>query len=234
MRNARDRAENSGNTKSAAVFSSTTQVQSVAPARTTRIVTRRQVAGQPQQIHPGDFVRARRLQAAASANASIKTSRRTVRVVSADQVVDPIHGLTTTGPVIESDVTRAGDAQMELVWTNTVPRRLVKQKTRVRKIASAQQYRTTQSTKKVVVKQRATQAASKRYVQVGTFGDSSNAQRAIRRFQAGGVPVATRSVARGGRNFKVVLLGPFGSSAQMQSALRSARGAGFGDAFYVN
>ena len=234
VRNSRSGIQSTDNTRNVTVFSNPTQAQTGVRTNTTRVVRRRQATGQTQQIHPGDLVRSRRLQAAAAANASIKTTRRTVRVVTADQVVDPIHGLTTTGPVIESDVTREGDAQMELVWTNTVPRKLVKRKTRVRKVASTRQYRTTQSTKKVVVKQRATQATSKRYVQVGTFGDASNTQRTIRRFQAAGVPVATRNVARGGRNLKVVLLGPFGSSAQMQSALRSARGAGFGDAFYVN
>ncbi len=238
VRNSRGANEGTDNTRNVTVFSNPTQAQTGVRTNTTRVVRRRQATGQTQQIHPGDLVRSRRLQAAASANASIKTSsrttRRTVRVVTADQVVDPIHGLTTTGPVIEADVTREGDAQMELVWTNTVPRKLIQRKTRVRKVVSKRQYRTTQSTKKVVVKQRATQATSKRYVQIGTFGDASNAQRTIRRFQAGGVPVATRNVARGGRNLKVVLLGPFGSSAQMQSALRSARGAGFGDAFYVN
>ncbi len=212
-----------------------TQVQTVAPVRQTRVVTRRQVAGQPQAVHPGDLVRANRLQAAANANASIRTtSGTTLRRVTADQVFDPIHGLTTTGPTIESDVTREGDAQMELVWTNTVPRKLVQKKVRVRKVVSNTRVRTTQSTKKVVVKQRSVASAGKRYVQVGTFGNAANAQRTARRFQAGGVPVATRNISRGGRNLQIVLLGPFGSASQLQSALRSARGAGFGDAFYVN
>lgn len=212
-----------------------TQVQTVSPVRQTRVVTRRQVGGQPQAVHPGDLVRANRLQAAANANASIRTTpSTTLRRVTADQVFDPVHGLTTTGPTIEADVTREGDAQMALVWTNTVPRKLIKQKVRVRKVVSNTRVRTTQSTKKVVVKQRSAASAGKRYVQVGTFGNAANAQRTARRFQAGGVPVATRNISRGGRNLQIVLLGPFGSASQLQSALRSARGAGFGDAFYVN
>jgi hypothetical protein len=258
VRNARDLADNAGTVQSTQttvlnrvatapqtqivrrVVVPTQQVQTIAPATTTRVVTRRQVGGQPQRIHPGDLVRANRLRAAAAANASINSTgtssrRQVLRVVTADQVYDPIHGLTATGPVIEADVTREGDAQMELVWTNTVPRRLVKQKTRVRKVASTtQRVRTTQSSKKVVIQQRPVAGSSKRYIQVGTFGDPSNVRRAIRRFQSAGVPVATRNVSRGGRNLKVVLLGPFSSSAQKQSALRAARGAGFGDAFYVN
>ncbi len=128
--------ESNGNTRNVTVFTTTTQAQSVVPTTTRRVVTRRQAAGQSQQVHPGDLVRSRRLRAAASANASIKNTCRTVRVVTANQVVDPVHGLATTGPVIESDVAREGDAQMELVWTNTVLRKLVKRKTRVCKVVS--------------------------------------------------------------------------------------------------
>ncbi|MEJ6710523.1 MAG: hypothetical protein QNK92_17335, partial [Amylibacter sp.] len=136
VHNSRRGIESNGNTRNVTVFTTTTQAQSVVPTTTRRVVTRRQAAGQSQQVHPGDLVRSRRLRAAASANASIKNTCRTVRVVTANQVVDPVHGLATTGPVIESDVAREGDAQMELVWTNTVPRKLVKRKTRVCKVVS--------------------------------------------------------------------------------------------------
>lgn len=264
VRNSRDAADNAGMARRVAVATPQTQVvtpaqpqivrrvavpqqqqvrrvvvpqpqvvQPTAPVQTQRVV-RRAAAGS-QQVHPGDLVRANRLQAAAAANGTVRTTQRqqTVRVVTPSQVLDATHGLTTTGPVIESDVTRVGDVQMQQVWTNTVPRKLVQQKVRVRKVVSnTQQVRTTQSTKKVVTNQRAA-APSGRYVQVGTFGDPSNAARTIQRFRAGGVPVATRNMSRGGRNLQVVLLGPFGSSAQAQSAMRAARGAGFGDAFYV-
>lgn len=223
----------------------TQQVQTIAPTQTTRVVTRRTVTGASQQIHPGDLVRANRLQAAANANQSIRvvnvpqTNRKKRRVnynVPITELVDPIYGLPITGPVTQADVTRRGDAQMQQVWTNTVPRRLVKNnlKVRIERTAVVQTSRTTKSTKRVVVpQQRAVASAGGRYVQVGTFGNASNAQRTIQRFQAGGVPVRTRNLTLGGRNLKVVLLGPFGSSAQAQSAMRAARGAGFGDAFYV-
>lgn len=246
VRGSRAGAENAGVTRRVVTAPQTQTVrrvvvpqqvqQTVAPTQTTRVVRRQVATTGSQQVHPGDLVRANRRQAAVTANASIQPVRRqqTVRVLSPSQVVDPIHGLTTTGPVIQSDVTYEGDAQMQQVWTNTVPRKLVKQKVRVRKVARAtQRVRTTQSTKKVVVKQRPASTAGGRYVQVGTFGNLSNAKRTVRRFQSGGVPVATRNLTRGGRKLQVVLLGPFGSSTQAQSAMRAARGAGFGDAFYV-
>ncbi len=225
--NSRDAAETSGATSTRRVTAVQPTTQVVRRTQTTQRVVTGRVATGSQQVHPGDFVRAQRSQSGTAVN----RTRRVVRVVTADQVVDPVHRLTTTGPVIESDVTREGDAQMELVWTNTVPRKLVKKNVRVRKVASAtQRVRTTQSTKRVVQQP---SSSGKRYVQVGTFGNASNATRTVRRFQAGGVPVATRTVSRGGRNLKIVLLGPFNSKAQLQSALRSARGAGFRDAFYV-
>ncbi len=268
VRNSRDAADNAGLNRRVAVAAPQTQVvrrvitapqpqivrrvvtvpqqqvQSVAPTQVTRVV-RRQVASGAQQIHPGDLVRANRLQAAAAANQSIRVTnapaaqRKKKRVnynVPISELVDPIHKLPITGSVIGADVTRRGDAQMQQVWTNTVPRRLVKQNLQVRieRVVVAPNTRTVKSSKKVVVRQQRPAATSTgRYVQVGTFGNPSNAQRTIRRFQSGGVPVATRNMSRGGRNLQVVLLGPFGSSAQAQSAMRAARGAGFGDAFYV-
>jgi cell division septation protein DedD len=105
----------------------------------------------------------------------------------------------------------------------------------VRKIAAIQTpYVTVRSTMSGVAAPSLSQAGGKRYVQVGTFGDPTNAQNTISRFQSRGLPVAARSMNRDGRNLKIVLLGPFGSAAQLQSALVSAQGAGFGDAFYVN
>ena len=108
-----------------------------------------------QQVHPGDLVRNRRLTAAAAANGSVYQTQPQRRVVTQtgvrvplSQTVDPIHGLPITGPIIDPDVTYEGDAQMALVWTNTVPRRLVKQKVRVRKVArKTQAVRTVRSTK---------------------------------------------------------------------------------------
>ncbi len=93
-----------------------------------------------QQVHPGDVVRSRRLRAAKEANASAYVTPRIqgkVKRVTAAYSTDKVHGLTTVGTIITPDVTALGDAQMALIWTNTVPRRLIKRKVRVRKIRVA-------------------------------------------------------------------------------------------------
>lgn len=74
-------------------------------------------------------------------------------------------------------------------------------------------------------------AASGRYVQVGTFGVSANAQNTMARLQQSGLPVATGQVQRGGQPLQVVMAGPFTNPSEAQAALGTARALGFGDAF---
>lgn len=192
------------------------------------IRTRRVVVGQPQAVHPGDLVRAQRLAAARAANASASS----VEPVASTSIVDPVHQLTTVGVVIDPDVTAEGDLMMEQVWTNTVPRRLIKRKVRVRKVAQTTTGTTTRiSTKSVEPKKAA--AKTGRFVQVGTFGDADNAARTTSRFRAAGLPVSSQSITRKGKRYQVVFLGPFGASGQAQAGLTAARRAGFSDAFFV-
>jgi len=76
-----------------------------------------------------------------------------------------------------------------------------------------------------------TMASVGRYVQVGTFGVSANAQNTIARLQSQGLPVATGSVQRGGRALQIVLAGPFSTPSEANAALGTARALGFSDAF---
>ncbi|MEM6618347.1 MAG: SPOR domain-containing protein [Pseudomonadota bacterium] len=233
---ARDGAETSPRTRVAApqpqpvIVAPVTQPVVAQPVnRTTRPVRR----GQPQAVHPGDLVRQRRIAAARAANATAQAPvNRRAPVTTYSQTVDPVHGLTVTGPRIDPDVTPQGDAQMALVWTNTVPRRLVKRQVRVRKVAAAPRtrVRTTVSSKSFSP---AAGQARARFVQVGTFGNAANAQRTVARFQGRGLPVASRAISRSGRAYKVILLGPFRTGDEAQAGLRAARSAGFQDAFYV-
>jgi len=89
-----------------------------------------------QRVHPGDLIRSRRLRAAEQANASVYAplNLTNIQQVSARTDIDRTYGYTTVGVTLDPDVTPAGDAQMALIWTNTVPRRLIKRKVRVRHV----------------------------------------------------------------------------------------------------
>ena len=73
--------------------------------------------------------------------------------------------------------------------------------------------------------------AGHRYVQVGTYGEAANAQRAIGVLQSMGLPTATANIQSNGRALTVVVAGPFGDPGALQGALQAARAAGYGDAF---
>lgn len=106
------------------------------------------------------------------------------------------------------------------------PKAVVKQATAKRK--------TKKKTTKVAVKaapKKVAKAASHRFVQVGTFGVSANAKNTAKRLQALGLPVRLAGMKSKGRSLQIVLAGPFNSQAQLNKALKLARGAGFSDAF---
>lgn len=187
----------------------------VKSTRKTRVKTS---SGGAQKVHPGDLVREQKKRVKGRKGASVTT-----------RATDPVHGLPLTNSTIDADVTAEGDWQMQQVWTNTVPRRLVLKKVRIRKVAAA----TPTSTKTRVSSKSAPKAKAKtgRYIQVGTFADGSNTRQVIARFQSRGLPVASRGITRGGKAMKVVLLGPFASAKQLRNGLSAARKAGFSDAF---
>ncbi|OWU85055.1 hypothetical protein ATO6_08340 [Oceanicola sp. 22II-s10i] len=142
--------------------------------------------------------------------------------------------------------TAAGQRQMELVWTNTVPRRLVDRRTGKDVTALFPNFKnpfvsssgsTVQGgakAKQPVVSSRSAPRATAtghRYVQVGMFGEPGNATRAAQRLGASGLPVRYSTYSKGGKALKVVLAGPFADQAALNRALSVARKAGFRDAF---
>ncbi len=74
-------------------------------------------------------------------------------------------------------------------------------------------------------------SAGAKYVQVGTFGVSSNASKTAARLTRLGLPVRSQKITRSGKSYTVVMAGPFSSHSDVRSALSSARKAGFSDAF---
>lgn len=167
--------------------------------------------------------------------------------------------------------TIAGKAAMDLVWTRTVPRRLIDRSsgrdmtayhpnlqypytdlaTQVRAgvptsagttlstsgKAKAQQPRvahvSTRATPQAVQPSKP-QRVSGRFVQVGAFADANNANTAIRRLQAAGLPVSIQRATSKGKPVQVILAGPFGNPGALSQGLGAARAAGFRDAFPRN
>ncbi len=77
-------------------------------------------------------------------------------------------------------------------------------------------------------------AVGHRYVQVGTFGDLANADRAAARLQALGLTVGFATITRNGAQLRIVAVGPFDDAGALQAALQATQSAGFSDAFTRN
>lgn len=75
------------------------------------------------------------------------------------------------------------------------------------------------------------QSTGHRYVQIGTYGDPANAERAAARLRSLGLPVGFANITRNGQALRVVAAGPFADAAALGAALNAARAAGYGDAF---
>jgi len=69
-----------------------------------------------------------------------------------------------------------------------------------------------------------------RFVQLGTYADPANVQRAIDALHRLGLPAAKQGITRGGRRMEAVLSGPFPTPQALGNALVRARSAGFSDA----
>jgi hypothetical protein len=66
---------------------------------------------------------------------------------------------------------------------------------------------------------------------VGVFAEPANAEAAIARLKALGLPVASSTGRMGGHAVKAILAGPFASAADLGAALATARRAGYADAY---
>lgn len=125
-----------------------------------------------------------------------------------------------------------GDAEQAQLWDNKVPAHLIPASAAPQPYVLIPQAPVARvSSKSVAVPLAAPQpqAAAARFVQVGTFGISGNAEAAKARLRAAGLPVATSTLTRGGKVLTVVLAGPFAGPDAGQ-ALGTARAAGFSDA----
>jgi len=138
------------------------------------------------------------------------------------QVVYPKKGIILA-PVVSTSGTVARSAR-----PNTVKR--VQKARVVKKPATVGSQAPARAKATATARPQAT-SAGKKYVQVGTFGVESNARKTAARLQGLGLPVRMASLTKGGKSYRIVLAGPFGSASQINAALGTARRAGFKDAF---
>ena len=68
-------------------------------------------------------------------------------------------------------------------------------------------------------------------MQIGTFRDASNAQRAAQSIARMGMPARIGKHRKNGKRYMTVQAGPFNGSQALQSAMNRLRGAGYRDAF---
>ncbi len=77
----------------------------------------------------------------------------------------------------------------------------------------------------------AEQISGHRYVQVGNFTTRDQAQSVAQALRAQGLPMRVGVYQQNGQEMRIVLAGPFANDSQLQSALGTARNAGFSGAF---
>ena len=88
-----------------------------------------------------------------------------------------------------------------------------------------------QETVTVAQPPQAEQLSGHRYVQVGTYGTRDQAQSIAQTLRSQGLPMRVGLYNQQGREMRIVLAGPFANDRQLQTALNTARGAGFANAF---
>ncbi|WP_324753475.1 SPOR domain-containing protein [Roseovarius sp. Pro17] len=148
--------------------------------------------------------------------------------------------------------TFAGKAQMAMMWTNTVPRRLILTDTgrdmsaqypgliypytsyeQQRAAMGAPSHRVIVSTTprhSAQASRTAVSTGGQNYVQAGVYTSRAQAQRASRRLAGVGLPARLGSMTLSGQHYSVLLSGPFANAQAAQGALARVRGAGFGNA----
>jgi cell division septation protein DedD len=127
--------------------------------------------------------------------------------------------------------TAAGDAAMYRIWTHSVPMRLRPKPQAPVMLAAAAPANASAPRLSTSNARQAPAAVQGRFVQVGSYARPANAQLAVARLLATGLPVATAAGHIGQRRVRLVLAGPFDDPQATGAALAVARAAGFRDAF---
>ncbi|WP_422047769.1 SPOR domain-containing protein [Shimia sp.] len=135
-------------------------------------------------------------------------------------------------------MTFAGHAQTNLIWTETVPRRLIQVKLdsdtseqTTTRVKTGERVQTNTVSTRSEAPQKSLRLAGTPYVQVAQATDAAQAQALARDVRRLGVPVRIGRYERNGATQRIVLAGPFATQAEAASALAKAKSAGFGSAF---
>ena len=136
-----------------------------------------------------------------------------------------------------AEMTLAGKAQMDQVWTETLPRRLIPKAVDGTGVVARAVVATEPASTAPVVSTRSQspepslRLAGTPYVQVGTYSDAATAQAAAQKVRRMGLPVRIGKYERDGATQRMVLAGPFADADAAQAALGKAQKAGYPEAF---
>ncbi len=172
--------------------------------------------------------RAERTLAPAVVDGKVKIPRGYVVVDRHDDRFNPQRGV----------LSERGNAQTNLVWTQEVPRRLVRTPAtaQVVVVPMGTAKSPAEATRKglFVVSTRSdpnaavrTSSSGRKYIRVGTFTDPGKAQDTARTLSASGLPIRMGKVNRKGRMLPVVLAGPYSDLAVARRDLAQLRSQGF-------
>lgn len=116
-----------------------------------------------------------------------------------------------------------GDEQMNMVWEQTVPRRLLPPPDPAVVVSGGI---VSMSSKSVTSPE-----MGPHYVEVGAYSTVSNVNTVVAWLQKKHLPVGLSKSRRGGKQLQIVLAGPFSNQKELDGALALAKRAGFLEAF---
>lgn len=179
--------------------------------------------------------RAERTLTAATPNGQTAVPPGYVRVERDDNRMNPMRGVRSA----------AGDAQMAEVWTDGLPRKLVRKPLdRPTVTLSGRQSRSAAEAREPLALRLSTRSdpagatkttprvqqhtTPRRYVRAATFADPAAARSAAQDLaRSTGLRVRLGTLTRKGKSYKVVLAGPFTATGAGEEALNAVRGAGY-------
>ncbi len=174
--------------------------------------------------------RAERTLTAATPNGQTAVPPGYVRVERDDDRMNTMRGVRSA----------AGDAQMAEVWTDGLPRKLVRKPLDRQTVTLSGRHARSAAEAREPLALRlstrsdpeagaaASEATPRRYVRAATFADPAAARAAARDLaRSTGLPVRLGTLTRKGKTYKVVLAGPFTATGAGDEALNAVRGAGY-------